>query len=323
MRKLFFVGGFFVLLSILYFTGPKPRPISESSVIEFKDYNLYTLDSVIKSSEAKFPVRSENEAEIVWADSAGRRTEYSIVYLHGFSASKREGDPVHRELARELGANLYLARLYDHGIDEEEPMLDLTADKLIATAKEAVSIGKALGEKLIVVGTSTGGTLGLLLAAENPEIDALVLYSPNIRVYNPMAGILNDPWGLQIAHLVNGSDYHEWVIEEERANFWINRYRYEALTELQQLLEEKMNSETFKKVNQPVFVGYYYKSEDEQDKTVSVEAILEMYDNLGSAQKLKKAFPDAGAHVIASDLTSASWEDVRNETLIFLKDNLQ
>lgn len=37
-------------------------------------------------------LRPDNEARVVWADSI-RRTP-CVVFLHGFSASRREGDPV-------------------------------------------------------------------------------------------------------------------------------------------------------------------------------------------------------------------------------------
>ena len=35
----------------------------------------------------------------------------SVVYLHGFSASQEEGDPVHYDFAQKFGCNLFLAAL--------------------------------------------------------------------------------------------------------------------------------------------------------------------------------------------------------------------
>ncbi len=51
----------------------------------------------------------------------------------------------------------------------------------------------------------------------------------------------------------------------------------------------------------PVFLGYYYRDEQHQDPTVSVAAMLAMYDRLGTPPtfKRKQDFPDAGAHVIS------------------------
>ena len=67
-----------------------------------------------------------------------------------------------------------------------------------------------------------------------------------------------------------------------------------------------MTPEQFQKVKQPVFMGYYYKDEEHQDKVVSVPAMLAMFDELGTPadKKQKMAFPNAGEHVIASHFTS-------------------
>ena len=98
-------------------------------------------------------------------------------------------------------------------------------------------------------------------------------------------------------------------------------YRIEALVALQNLLKNTMKEETFLKVTCPVFLAYYYRNEEEQDKTVSVEAMLEMFDMLGTppALKHKMAFPEAGAHVISSFIRSKDWQGVENETAKFLE----
>jgi hypothetical protein len=72
----------------------------------------------------------------------------------------------------------------------------------------------------------------------------------------------------------------------------------------------------------PVFLAYYYKNGEEQDKTVSVPAMIKMFDELGTPAELKfkKAFPEAGAHVIASYIRSKDWKSVENETDKFLSD---
>ncbi len=77
--------------------------------------------------------------------------------------------------------------------------LNLTADKYWESAKEALAIGQQIGNKVILVGTSTGGTLALQLAAQYPEVYAMVLLSPNIAINDPNAWLLNNPWGLQIS----------------------------------------------------------------------------------------------------------------------------
>jgi hypothetical protein len=93
---------------------------------------------------------------------------------------------------------------------------------------------------------------------------------------------------------------------------------------MKSMLEETMTEETFSKINQPVFLGYYYKDEENQDKTVSVAKMLEMYDQLGTPddKKIKKSFPNAADHVIASYLTSNAVNEVREETFKFAEEVL-
>ena len=86
-----------------------------------------------------------------------------MVYLHGFTASGKEGDPVHKRIADALGANLFVPRLHGHGLDEEEPMLNFNNDDYWTSGKEAMEVAKRLGEKVILLGTSHGGALSLSL----------------------------------------------------------------------------------------------------------------------------------------------------------------
>jgi hypothetical protein len=83
-----------------------------------------------------------------------------------------------------------------------------------------------------------------------------------------------------------------------------------------------MIPKVFSSIKCPVFLGYYYKNEAEQDKSVSVPAMLKMYDQLGTPVELKHkmAFPNTGAHVIASYIRSKDWQSVEKETDRFLMD---
>jgi esterase/lipase len=262
----------------------------------------------------------------VWAnDSLKNKTEYALVYLHGFTASQGEGDPVHRSLAKKFGCNLYLSRLAEHGIDTTEPMVNLTADNYWETAKQALAIGKQIGNKVILVGTSTGGTLALKLAAEYPDIYALILMSPNIAINDPTAWVLNKPWGLQIARLVTGSKYLD--SKDTRENFrkyWTYHYRIEAAVNLEELVETSMNKETFERVKQPTLTLYYYKDEVHQDSTVKVSAIKEMFSKLGTPadKKREKAMPNTGDHVIGSWIRSNDVPGVEKETERFMTEVL-
>ncbi|WP_343703671.1 alpha/beta hydrolase [Chitinophaga sp.] len=298
-----------VLFGILYFLGPKPAPPVLGGSLPPVPEGSIALEGYVKRKEAGFRTRPHNEARICWADSLHQKTPYSVVYLHGFSASEKEGDPVHHDFARQFGYNLYLSRLNGHGLDTSEPLLNMTSAGLWQDAKEALAIGKKLGHKVILVGTSTGGTLALLLAAEFPDdVAAVINLSPNIAINEAMIGLLDEPWGIYLARLVKGSKYNEYKPENpEKSKYWYTKYRLEAVVELENLVSHTMTPELFRRVHQPVLNLYYYKNEQEQDHTVKVSAILDMHQHLGTPAALKRAvaIPNAGAHVIGSSITSA------------------
>ena len=173
------------------------------------------------------------------------------------------------------------------------------------------------------MGTSTGGTLALQLAAAYPEIAGLVLYSPNIEINDPNAWLLNDPWGLQIARLVKKSNLNTAARGDSIYNqFWNHTYRLEATVQLEELLETTMLPTTFQQIKQPVLSLYYYKNEKEQDPVVKVSAIQKMMGQLGTAENLKKsvAIPEAGNHVLASPIQSKDIQSVEKETGLFLRE---
>lgn len=316
---------FFLLLLLLlvYFLGPKvDKPLLTMDLPAMEADLTKLQNSISEKERLNTKIKANNEAQILWYDSIPRKTEYSILYLHGWSASHEEGAPLHRELGQRYGANVYLPRLEGHGIQEEQAMLHLTATDYFESAKEALAVAKQIGDKVIVMGTSTGGTLALYLAQGDKDIAGLLLYSPNIRIYDPSAFLLSGPWGLEIAKTIMDSDFYESEADSLKRSYWTTKYRVEALTQLQALLDETMKPEVFQHIDQPTFLGYYYKNEEEQDKVVSVPALLEMYEELGvdSSLKRKVAFPEVGNHVMTSYITSKDLESVKRETIGFLED---
>jgi len=312
-----------LLAVVVYLAGPKPKKPELSKDLPSISASMATVEKYIEDKESKFSVRPDNETRIIWAnDSVKERTDFCVLYLHGFSASWYEGYPAHTRFAKHFACNLFIPRLASHGLETDDPLIDMTPDALWESAKEALMIARSLGKKVVIMSTSTGGTLGLKLAAEFPEyVDGLVLYSPNIRINNSAAFLLSKPWGLQIGRKVNGGKYRitNEDFESKDCQYWYCKYRMEGTVYLQQLVESTMKKEVFKRVTAPVFLGYYYKDDKNQDETVKVSAMLKMFDQLGtdSVNKVKVAFPEAGEHVIACELTSGSYEEVIAETIKF------
>lgn len=322
----FFVGVFILLM--VYLVGPMPSiPVLSRDMPEL-GINIDQIGDFIFEKESKLNLKPDNGARVVWANEGKvEQTEYSLLYLHGFAASWYEGYPVHVDFAKRYGINAYFPLLTGNGIVTDEPLLDLTADQLYESAKESLKIAHLLGKKVIIMSTSTGGTLSLKLAAEFPElVDSLILFSPNVRIRDGGSFLLDKPWGLQIAGLVEG-DYFHFPFSDAtplQCQYWDCKYRLEGVVALQNLVSATMNIDTFHKVKVPVFMAYYYKNEEFQDDMVSVDALLWMFDELGTnnVDKVKKAFPEAGTHIIGSNLFSGAWQDVEMATFQFAEENL-
>lgn len=321
-----------VALTVLYSVGPEPsKPSLKVKLNETGPSDIFMLEEQVNYHERKtVGLRPDNQARIVWADSSKKRkTPFAVVYLHGFSASQFEAAPLHTEFAKRFGCNLYLARLEGHGIETENNLLDVTPDKLLSSARDAVNIGLQLGEKVILISTSTGSTLSLLIAAQNPEVHSLIMYSPNVAIARPEAVLMDKPWGLNILRWVHkGSDFHEFDpvdIDAYTKQYWTWRYRIEALVQLQSLLSNGMSSENFQNVKCPVFVGCYYKDAEHQDNIVSVDAMRKMYHALGTPSEQKRfvTFQNVNTHVIANKLRSKDFEQVRQGTFDFAEQILK
>jgi len=85
-----------------------------------------------------------------------------------------------------------------------------------------------------------------------------------------------------------------------------------------------MTKETFSKVDEPLFLAYYYKDEEHQDPIFKVDAMIKMYEQVKTpvSQKQKQAFSEAGTHVIGCQLTSGAWKEVELANFIFAEEKL-
>ena len=324
MKKKILYGTLITLgiIVIIFLLGPKPSKPQYNKQLPKISVDLDQLDTFIAQKEAQYTIKPDNQSRIIWAnDTLKQKTEWVLLYLHGFSASWYEGSDLNLDFAARYHCNAYFPRLADHGLVTDDPLLHMAPDSLWNSAKEALVIARKLGHKVMIMSTSTGGTLALKLAAEYPElVQGLIQYSPNIEINAP-TGIVTKPWGLQIARMIFGGKYRTLNehFDSKECAYWNCKYRLEAVMYLQQLVETTMTKETFQKVKCPVFLGYYYKDKKNQDPVVKVSAELKMFEQLGTheEQKVKKGFPNTGVHVIANSLFSKDFKNVEQETFRF------
>jgi esterase/lipase len=297
--------------------GVKPAPLPAS---------LADLDAHLAAEEARHDDLIDGaEAVIRWARTAngGRavreRTPLAVVYLHGFSATRQETAPLADTVAARLGANLFYARLTGHG-RSGAALGEATATDWLRDARTALAVGRMLGERVVLVGTSTGGTLATWLATQ-PDVGdalaALVLVSPNFRPADPNAEILTWPWGRQIARAVLGTE-RTWEPESEaQARYWTQRYPTDALVEMMALMRFVQPAD-LARVTTPTLVLV-----DPLDTVVSAEVTRRRFRALGAARKTLvevRGVEDTSHHVLAGDILSpATTEPLAQRIVAFVE----
>jgi pimeloyl-ACP methyl ester carboxylesterase len=304
-----------VIMSWMLWISPQLSAQSSSA------YSLETIEQWIQEQESKVSdLKTDNNAMISWAGESGVQTDIAFVYLHGFGASRMEAEPVVSKLAEAYKANVYYSRLKGHGRSGVEGFEELTKENYLDSAEDALEVGKLLGKKVVLISTSTGGTLSLHLASKHNDIAGLLLYSPFVGLKNPMMGQITTPAGREMFKSMIGGEVQKMDRKDPENKYWSTEYHINAYVALIGMLQETMTEETFEAVTCPVFLAYYYKNEKEQDQVVSVSAMLDMYEQLGTtvSNKQKEAFPNAANHVIASDLRSKDWESVFTSSQKFI-----
>lgn len=196
---------------------------------------LSALPAWLAASEATAgPLRPKTEKTIFWVDpTAPAKTEFVVVYLHGFSATRQETAPYPDLLARKLHANLFYTRLTGHGQTGVE-LGRATANDWLGDVAEAMAVARVLGKRTILVGTSTGATLALWWAATQPadELQALVLISPNFLPRDERARFALWPWGRQVARIVTGGEIPWEPANEVAGRFWTTTWSSDVLVEM-------------------------------------------------------------------------------------------
>ena len=197
-----YIGAGIALLLLLIMAVPRlPVRVSGETVDVPED-----VEGWLAASEARFPdIRPGTEKHILWARGPGRRTDRVLVYFHGFSASRPELSPVMERLSADMEATVFFTRRAGHG-RPGAAMGEARAGDWLRDAREALAVARRLGNRIILVGTSTGGTLATWLADDaGPEaLEAVVLISPNFGPVDRSSNILRWPLGLEIATLVVG-----------------------------------------------------------------------------------------------------------------------
>jgi esterase/lipase len=173
----------------------------------------------------------------------------------------------------------------------------------------SLDVARRLGDSVLVIGTSTGGTLGVWLATlpkpVREGLHALVLISPNFGPKDRAAGLLTLPWAeVVLPRLI---PQYEWIAKnEEQKRFWTMRYPSTALFPMQALVEHVRDA-SLNDYDVPT-LAFYNKGDD----VVDAKRITTWLDALDAEGRVKAervlVIPTAGEdeHVIAGRIVAPS-----------------
>ncbi|MGY9058894.1 MAG: alpha/beta hydrolase, partial [Candidatus Puniceispirillales bacterium] len=154
------------------------------------------ITEYLKLKESKLnDIKEGVQKRVIWANKENQKTSLSIIYIHGFSASSEEIRPLPDLIAKRLKANLFYTRLKGHGRDAIA-MSEASIKYWIDDLHEAIEIGSRIGDKVIVISSSTGGTLSSIASLDkslSKNILSFIFISPNFGINHKLAKLLTWP----------------------------------------------------------------------------------------------------------------------------------
>jgi pimeloyl-ACP methyl ester carboxylesterase len=200
----------------------------------------------------------------------------------------------------------------------KNPLAEVTAEAWLDDAAEALGVGLAIGERVLLMGTSTGATLALTLldSPQGERISALVLLAPNFGPADSNSEFLTWPAGTTLARLVIGS-HHSWEPANQlQKRYWATSYPVEALVEMMRLVKRVREQQPIR--TQAALLAVY----SPHDTVINTAKLVEGFGQIEAPRKRLLALPDAddpanpGMHVLAGDIMAPHNTTVLADTII-------
>ncbi|MEM8823381.1 MAG: alpha/beta fold hydrolase [Pseudomonadota bacterium] len=266
------------------------------------------IDGWLADRESLVPNLDPDHAKrVLWAGPPGRRTDLALVYIHGFSATLWETRPLADRIAEDLQANLFYTRLTGHGRDGQA-MLDGSASAWIEDLAEAIAVGRRLGDRVVVIGNSTGGTLAATLAADpalaplRDDLAGVVLISPNFRIANPAAAVMSMPGAAIGVPMMVGEMRGFTPYNDRHARHWTTEYPTVAVLPVQALVDH-VEGLDLGATDIPAL--FYFSPEDSIVDPAAAEAAFVRWGGPKTIARIDlPEGDDPDHHVIAGDILS-------------------
>jgi pimeloyl-ACP methyl ester carboxylesterase len=130
----------------------------------------------IEAEEATLPLLPECRTTLL---THGQQTEKSIVFYHGLTNCPRQFVELGQEFF-DLGYNVLIARHPYHVYEGRSPasLAELSAEKYRDAGDRSIDIARGLGQKVVVLGLSGGGTLASWVIQNRSDVERVVSVAP-------------------------------------------------------------------------------------------------------------------------------------------------
>ncbi|OUL36526.1 alpha/beta hydrolase [Nostoc sp. T09] len=186
-------------------------------------------------------------------------TSKVFLFLHGFTAGPYQFEPIGKAFFNK-GYNVLIPLQPGHGLSgnwkrQNPPPLPTDIQAYQEFVLNWLQIAKTLGQKVVVGGLSTGGTLAAWLALEYPQlIDRALLFTPYLGSHHSLFDKL-----IKILPI-----YFEWFNKDASGNFGYKGFRIPALRIFLEL-GEKLLEQAQRSVSAPILMV-----SSESDRAVSL-----------------------------------------------------
>lgn len=186
-------------------------------------------------------------------------------------------------------------------------MADVHVESWLSDLSDAIAIATHLGQRIVVMGTSTGGTLAStipLYPRLEAAVDAIVFISPNFGTQNRTAAVAGWPGADLWLPLVAGRRLKWDSKSATHSQYWTLDYKPQALIPMISLINA-INQADLSQTNIPALFIF-----SDQDKVVRPELTQALVKRWGKNDIARVYQPklteedDIDAHVIAGDVQS-------------------
>ncbi|AFY55196.1 esterase/lipase [Rivularia sp. PCC 7116] len=243
------------------------------------NYSVTTANIIEKAINLEQTLPIKNQACSSKFFFHSKPTQKVYVFFHGFTAGPYQFEPLGKRLF-EAGYNVLIPLQPGHGVagdfnGDNPPPLPLKREVYQSYATSWLKIAQILGDKVIVGGLSSGGTLAAWLALEYyHQIEKAILFSPYLSSKNAAVD-----FAVEVLPI-----YFEWFNKDNPGNFGYKGFEIPALRlflDMGQEILEKAN-------NNPLSPMFIITSEG--DAVIDRSDLKELFESVIDKQPLSWYF---------------------------------